>query len=174
MIDIKQGATFQGGASYAGVPFMAVGLIMGIGAALHNWPWLLLALPLFAIGLIIFMVRKATLIDPASNRFQPYQDFLLFKAGPWIALESISSVRVKRERETYSHDPAGAGIMRNRTSFWCFNVTLHGSGLVNVVFLKEFYEAKPALALGKQLAETLRITLEDVTQARPDRSHGRR
>ena len=111
MIDIEQGATFQGRSSYLGVPFMALGFLTGTGAALNNWIWLLLALPLFAIGLVIFMVRKGTVIDPIAKRFQPYQDFLLFKAGPWIPVDGISTVRVKRERETYSHDPNGAGII---------------------------------------------------------------
>ena len=174
MIDIKQGATFQGWTSYLGVPFMIVGITAGIFAVLNNWLVLLLAVPLFAIGLVIFMVRKGTLIDPAGKRFKPYRDLVILKIGPWLPLDGISAVRVKRERETYAHDPAGAGIMQNRTSFWCFNITLHGSGLVKLLFLKEFYEAKPALELGQRLAEALGLDLEDATQAPAGRPSSRR
>ncbi len=163
MIDIPQGATFQGRSGYLGVPFMAVGFIAAIYAALHNWAALLFAAPVFAVGLVIFMVRKGTLIDPAGKRFKPYRDFFLFRSGPWIPLDGISSVRVKRERETYAND--AYGMMENRTAFWCFNVTLHGSGLVKVLFLKEYYEAGPALALGRQLSGALELPLEDATAA---------
>ncbi len=174
MIDIKQGATFQGRISYLGVPFMAVGFVLLIGAALHNGVLLLPAIPLFAIGLVIFMVRKGTLIDPATRRFQPYQDFILFKMGPWIPMDGTIALRVKRERESYSHNPGGMGIMMNRTSFWCFNVTLHGNGLVKTHFLKEYYEAGPALELGKRVAQALNIALEDATAAAPLSSSRRR
>lgn len=174
MIDIKQGATFQGRTSYIGVPFMAIGFALLIGAALHDPIWMIPAIPLFAIGLVIFMVRKGTLIDPATKRFQPYQDFILFKMGPWIPMDGIFALRVKRERESYSHNPGGMGIMMNRTSFWCFNVTLHGTGLVKTHFLKEFYEAGPALEMGKRVAQALNIALEDASAAPPPSTSRRR
>lgn len=174
MIDIKQGATFQGGSAYLGVPFMAIGLLMTIYGALHDLVFVLLALPIFAMGLIIFMVRRGRLIDTAAKRFKPYRDLVLLRIGPWIPLEGIASVRVKRERETYSHNPNGAGIMQNRTAFWCFNVTLHGNGPVKMLFLKEFHEPGAALALGEQLAKALGIPLEDGTAAPRPSSRSRR
>lgn len=163
MIDIPQGATFQGRSAYLGVPFMAGGFIGGIYALMHEPLVLIPAALTFTAGLVIFMVRKGTLIDPARKRFKPYRDLILFRIGPWIPLNDLTQVRVKRERETYAN--TAYGLMRNRTAFWCFNVTLHGEGLIKVHFLKEYYEPGPALALGREVAGALGIPLEDETAA---------
>lgn len=173
MIDIPQGATFKSRSVYLGMLFMATSFIMTIYAALNHWTAVLPAIPFFAVGLVIFMDRRGTSIDPATRRFRPYRDLVLFRIGPWIPLDGISAVRVERERESYSHNPNHANIMYNRTNFWCFNVTLHGEGLVRTLFLKEYYEAGPALALGQQVAGALSIPLEDATVIPPS-SYGRR
>ncbi len=170
MIDVKQGATFEGWTSYLGIPFMAFGLIFFIAGALEEW-WLALpSIPLFLVGLVIFMVRKGTLIDPVGRRFKPYRDFVLFRLGPWVPMRGLDHVRVKRTRESYTHDPAGAGIMYNRASFWVFKVTIHASEVIPVLFIKEFYEPTPALTLGQQIAQALDVPMIDETaMPRPGR-----
>jgi hypothetical protein len=163
MIDVKQGATFEGWTSYLGLPFMLIGLVLVVAAVIEAW-WLTIpALLVFLFGLVIFMVRKGTLIDPVGQRFKPYRDFVLFRLGPWVPMRGLQHVRVKRTRESYTHDPARAGIMYNRTSFWVFNVTIHATEVIPELFVKEFYERDPALTLGHQIAQALDLPLIDET-----------
>jgi hypothetical protein len=71
------------------------------------------------------------------------------------------------QSEKNSHNANGAGIIQSSTRFWVFNVDLIGTGLVRSLFLKEFYDLKPAKQLVQQVAATLRLPVQDESAMPP-------
>src|SRR5690349_10433785 len=111
MIDVKQGATFEGGEGFAGLAAMIVGIFLTVYGFMHEFVAAVIGMFMVFIGLLLFMNIRGTQIDPAQQRIRPYQNLLGSRVGDWIPLPKPTSIRVTRYIGTY---PSAGPVITGR------------------------------------------------------------
>jgi hypothetical protein len=177
--NIRQGATFAGYPSAAGMVITVAGIILAIYN--FNSPFSYLYVPLgiivFLVGFIFFISLRGVLIDVEKRQIKPYSDILVARIGQWQSLDRFDRITLDYTSESQTMNSRGnSSHMLTRL----FRLSLR-TGNEGELMIKEFIEYPDAVRFLEEYSIKLNLdkqnyyeTLMERIEEREEGATGRR